>query len=160
VLSTDHSCCAPVARWIAHRVARGLGAYSSETSAYFQARKRLPEEFFSTPARQVGRSLDDQVDRKWLWKGRAVYMFDRTTVSMPDRPANQQAYPHLYHQRPGLGFPIGCVCTIVSWPCGAVLDLAICRYAGKGQGELTMLRGLCGMLSQGDVLLTDALMST
>jgi hypothetical protein len=86
VLSTDHSCRAAVARWIAHRVARGLGACSSETGAYCQARKRLPEEFFSTTARQVGQSLDDQVDRKWLWKGRAVYMFDGTTVSMPDTP--------------------------------------------------------------------------
>ncbi|MEZ6103813.1 MAG: IS4 family transposase [Pirellulaceae bacterium] len=160
VMSTDHSCRAAVARWIAHRAARGLGTCSSDTGAYCQARKRLPEEFFSTTARQVGRSLDDQVDRKWLWKGRAVYMFDGTTVSMPDTPANQKAYPQLYNQRRGLGFPIARVCTIVSLACGAVRDLAICRYAGKGQGELTMLRQLSGMFSQGDVLLTDALMST
>jgi hypothetical protein len=35
-----------VARRIAHRVARGLGACSSDTGAYCQGRKRLPEEFF------------------------------------------------------------------------------------------------------------------
>src|SRR6185369_1999376 len=48
VLSADHSCRSAVARLIAHRVARGQKACSAETSAYCQARKRLPEEFFAT----------------------------------------------------------------------------------------------------------------
>ena len=46
VLSQDHSCRAAVARLIAHRVSRGQHPCSAETSAYCQARKRLPEEFF------------------------------------------------------------------------------------------------------------------
>lgn len=50
VLSQDHSCRAAVARLIAHRVSRGQGPCSSETGAYCQARKRLPEEFFSDVA--------------------------------------------------------------------------------------------------------------
>ena len=32
-------------------------------------------------------------------------MFDGSTVSMPDTEANQQAYPQLYNQKPGVGFP-------------------------------------------------------
>ena len=47
VISADHSCRAAVARLIAHRISQGLGACSSRTSAYCQARKRLPEKFFS-----------------------------------------------------------------------------------------------------------------
>src|SRR5271169_3813742 len=47
VLSADHSCRAAVARLIAYRVARKERACCPETSAYCQARKRLPEEFFS-----------------------------------------------------------------------------------------------------------------
>src|SRR5690348_14677548 len=47
VLSQDHSCRAAVARLIAHRVVRGQRPCSAETSAYCQARKRLPEEFRS-----------------------------------------------------------------------------------------------------------------
>jgi len=31
-------------------------------------------------------------------------MFDGTTVTMPDSPENQQAYPQVYNQKPGLGF--------------------------------------------------------
>jgi hypothetical protein len=49
-LSQDHSCRAAVARLIAHRVSRGQRPCSAETGAYCQARKRLPEEFFSEVA--------------------------------------------------------------------------------------------------------------
>ena len=160
VLNQDHSCRAAVAKWIAHRVAHGLSSCSSETGSYCQARKRLPEEFFSTVARRVGQSLDDQVNRQWLWKGRNGYMFDGTTVTMPDTPENQAAYPQVYNQKPGLGFPIARICTIMSLSCGAILELGICRYAGKGQGELSLLRKLWNLFNPGDVLLTDAMMST
>jgi hypothetical protein len=160
VLSQDHSCRAAVARLIAHRVSRGQRPCSAETGAYCQARKRLSEKFFSCITRLVGKALDDGVDPAWLWKGRPVYMFDGTTVSMPDTLKNQAAYPQVYNQKPGLGFPIARVCTIMSLSCGAVLDLGISRYAGKGQGELSLLRKLWDLLSPGDVLLTDSYMST
>src|SRR6186713_1329826 len=50
VLSADHSCRAAVARLIAHRVSRGQKPCSARTGAYCQARKRLPEAFFSETA--------------------------------------------------------------------------------------------------------------
>ncbi|CAE7259191.1 nisX1, partial [Symbiodinium sp. CCMP2456] len=105
-LSADHSCRSAVARLIAHRVAQGESMCSAETGAYCQARKRLAEKFFSTVARLVGRELDAQAPSDWLWKGRRVHLFDGSTVSMPDTPANQDAYPQHDAQRPGLGFPI------------------------------------------------------
>lgn len=82
VLSADHSCRAAVARLIAHRISRGQGPCSPETGAYCQARKRLPEKFYSTVACQTGRTLETGVDQNWLWKNRHVYMFDGSTVSM------------------------------------------------------------------------------
>ena len=51
----------------------------------------------------MGRGLEAKVDRRWLWKGRRVYMFDGTAVTMPDTPENQQAYPQVYNQKPGVG---------------------------------------------------------
>src|SRR4051795_9218963 len=72
VLGADHSCRAAVARLIAHRLSRGQRPCSAETGAYCQARQRLPESFFADVARSVGRRLDDQSDRRWLWKGRRV----------------------------------------------------------------------------------------
>jgi Transposase DDE domain len=158
VLSADHSCRAAVARLIAHRVSRAQRPCSAETGAYCLARKRLPEEFFSNVARQTGRALDAGVDPKWLWKGRRVYAFDGSSVSMPDTPANQRDYPQPDTQKPGLGFPLARIAAIFSLACGAVLDVGICRYAGKGQSELGMLRTLWDLFLPGDVMLADRLM--
>ena len=159
VLSADHSCRAAVARLIAHRLSQGQCPCSAETGAYCQARKRLPEKFFSTVACLVGRALDAKADDRWLWKSRRVYMFDGTTVTMPDTPENQAAYPQVYNQSRGLGFPIARVGAITSLSCGAILNLGVCRYAGKGQGEVSLLRRLWDVLRPGDVLLTDRLMA-
>jgi hypothetical protein len=119
----------------------------------------LPEQFFATVACFVGRALDAKADPKWLWHGRRVYMFDGTTVSMPDTASNQQAYPQVGNQKPGLGFAIARVGALTSLSCGAILNLGVCQYAGKGQGEVSLLRQLWGLLSPGDVLLTDRLMA-
>ena len=91
VLSQDHSCRAAVARLIAHRVSRGQPPCSAKTGAYCQARKRVPEEFFSEVARQTGCALETNAQEQWLWNGRRVLAYDGSTVSMPDTPENQQA---------------------------------------------------------------------
>jgi len=157
VLSADHSCRAAVARLLAHRLARGQRPCSAQTGAYCQARKRLPESFFADVACSVGRALDDQAERRWLWHGRRVYLFDGTTVTMPDTPKNQAAYPQVYNQKPGLGFPIARLGALISLWCGAVVNLGFCQYAGKGQGEVSLLRRLWDVLRPGDVLLADRL---
>jgi hypothetical protein len=159
VLNADQSCRAAVARLIAQRVAEGLPPCSSDTGGYCQARRRLPERFFAAVARLVGRNLDAQVDRRWLWKGRRVCLFDGSTVSMPDTDENRRAYPLAYNQTPGTNFALARIGAIISLSCGAILDLGICRYAGKGQGEVSLLRRLWDALRPGDVLLGDRLMS-
>ncbi|HYH65870.1 MAG TPA: IS4 family transposase [Urbifossiella sp.] len=157
VLSADHSCRAAVARLNAHRVARGLKPCSARTGAYCRARKRMPEVFLSAVACSVGRSLDAKAEPGWRWKGRRVYLFDGTTVTMPDTPANQAAYPQVYNQGPGVGFPIARLGALISLACGAVMDLGFSRYAGKGEGEVSLLRRIWGVLAPGDVLLADRL---
>src|SRR4051794_19136338 len=159
VLNADQSCRAAVARLIAHRASQGLEPCSSETGAYCQARKRLPERSFAAVARLVGQSLDARVDPRWLWKGRRVCLFDGTTVSMPDTAENRAEYPLAYNQTPGTSFAIARVGAVISLSCGAILDLGTCRYAGKGQGEVSLLRQLWDVLRPGDVLLGDRLMS-
>jgi hypothetical protein len=159
-LSEDHSCRDAVARLITHRLSRGQSSCSKETSAYCQAKKRLPEKFFSAIAREVGQNLDKSGRSDWLWKGRRVYMYDGSTISMPDTYENQKAYPQHDSQQPGLGFPLARIAAIFSLSCGAIVDLGICRYAGKGQGELSVFRTLWGFFRPGNVVLTDRLMCT
>jgi hypothetical protein len=158
VLSADHSCRAAVARLIAHRVGRGQEPCSAHTGAYCQARKRLPERFFSDAALRTGRALDARAEERWLWKRRRVYIYDGSSVTMPDTPANQAAYPQPVAQRPGLGFPLARIAAVFSLAGGAVVGLGICRYAGKGQSELGMLRKLLDLFRPGDVVLADRLM--
>ena len=158
VLSADHSCRAAVARLVAHRLSLRQARCSAETGAYCQARKRLPEKFFSDVVRQAGRALDNNADPHWLWRRRRVYTFDGSTISMPDTAENQVAYPQPSTQKPGLGFPLARIAAVFSLSCGAVIDVGICRYAGKGQSELGMLRSLWNIFLPGDVLLTDRLM--
>ena len=158
VLSADHSCRSAVVRLIAYRVARKQCACSAETGAYCQARKRLPEEFFSQIARQTGCQLDAKAKSGWLWKNRRVHIFDGATVSMPDTYENQQAYPQPPQQKPGLGFPLMRIAVIFSLACGSVLDVGMCRYAGKGQSELALLRQMWSIFRPGDIMLADRLM--
>jgi hypothetical protein len=47
-------------------------------------------------------------------------------------------------------FPIAWIAAVMSSSCGAILNLRICRHAGNGQGEVSLL---------GDVLLADNLLS-
>ena len=160
VLSADHSCRAAVVRFIAHRCSQGLTPCSPETGAYCQARKRLPEKFFSDVARHTGQSLDGNSDSGWLWKNRRVYILDGSTVTMPDTEENQDAYPQNVAQEPGLGFPIARIVAVFSLACGAIVDLGICRYAGKGQGELSVFRTLWNLFQPTDIVLSDCLYCT
>ena len=120
ILSADHSCRAAVARLIAHRLSCGERACSSETGAYCQARKRLPERFFADVARQTGQALETEVGGRWRWKNRRVYVYDGSSVSMPDTESNQTAYPQPVAQKPGLGFPLARIAAVFSLACGAI----------------------------------------
>ena len=91
----------------------------------------------------------------WRWLGRTVKLFDGSTVSMPDTPKNQAAYPQSRAQASGVGFPLARIGVLFSLSVGTVLDLGIHRWAGKFQSELAMLRDMISRLNRGDVLLTD-----
>src|SRR5262249_38367509 len=81
-----------------------------------------------------------------------------SSVTMPDTPANQAEYPQPVAQKPGLGFPLARIAAVFSLACGAVVGLGTCRYAGKGQSDLGLLRKLLGGVRSGDGMLADRLM--
>src|SRR4051794_5964906 len=157
VLSDDHSCRDAVARVVAHRAASGLGLCSPNAASYCNARKRLPTGVLRALAKRTAGQLQDGLPRQWKWHGRDVFIADGSHVSMPDTPQNQEAYPQVYNQQPGLGFPLARLTVLLSLASGACHDLAIAPYAGKGTGEATLLRTMYGSLSPGDVVVADAL---
>jgi hypothetical protein len=158
VLCPDPSCRAAVARLLAYLGARGdPAAASAQTGPYCKARERLPEALVSDLARQSGTRLQARFPATELLRGRPIKIADGTTLSMPDTPENQQAYPQPPHQQPGLGFPILRLVAVISLSCGAVLDVALSRYCGKKTGETALLRQMFQQFQTGDVALADAL---
>jgi len=156
VLSDDHSCRDAVARVVAHRAAGGLPACSPNTASYCKARGRLPTGVLRTLAKRTAVGLQAAAAADWKWRGRGVFVADGSHVSMPDTPANQAAYPQVYNQEPGLGFPLARIAVLLSLATGACHDLVAAPYAGKGTGETTLLRAMYASLGPGDVVLADA----
>jgi hypothetical protein len=159
VLASDQSCRAAVARLLAFLSVGGEDSGSAKTDPYCKARQRLPEKLLADLARNSGLELQRQVPPADLLGGRPIKIADGTTVSMPDTPANQKAYPQQSAQKEGLGFPILRLVGLISLSCGAVLDVAMAPYRGKQTGETALLRQLLDRLEARDILLTDAIFS-
>jgi len=155
VLDADHSCRKAVSSLTAFLISQGQPAASPDTSNYCKARKRLPLSFIIRLVRKVGELLEGNASSAWLWKGRSVHMVDGSTASMPDTPANQQAYPQPVSQKRGVGFPLARFVAIISLATGAVLDVALGPCFGKRSGETSLLRALLGRIKKGSILLGD-----
>jgi Transposase DDE domain len=155
VVCPDGSCRAAVARVLAWLISRNESPCTPQTGAYCKARQRLPEKLLRRLVRETGRAVPAEAPAEWRWKGRRVKLVDGTTVSMPDTPANQAAYPQHAAQAPGLGFPIARLVVVFCLACGTAVDAALGRYQGKRTGETALLRGLETALEPGDVLLAD-----
>jgi len=149
------SCIAAVARVAALLVALERGPCCTNTGAYCRARGKLSEKVLRQLTVDVGEGCEANLAEQSLWHGRHVYLVDGTTVSMPDTPRNQAAYPQNPQQKQGLGFPIARVVVILSLASGMLIDMALGPYAGKETGESALLRSLLGRLKPGDVLLAD-----
>jgi hypothetical protein len=156
VMSADGSCQQAVNDAIVHRMLSGMKVNSANTGGYCSARGRLPQAMVQAVARHIGASLTSLQPKPWLWRGRHVKLVDGTTVSLPDTPENQAAYPQPSGQAPGLGFPKARIVGIVSLSHGAILDAAIGPCKGKGTGEHGLLRPMLDAFSRDDVLLADS----
>jgi hypothetical protein len=155
VLDADHSCRQAVARFLAWRTALGLAPCSTDTGAYCKARARLPEAVLARLTRTTGRQTQERAPAPWRWNNYTLKVVDGATVSMPDTPANQKAFPQHNAQKAGVGFPIARMVVLFSLAVGTVLDAALGRYQGKRTGETALFHTLHNHLEAGDLLLAD-----
>ena len=154
ILSTDGSC----RQAIADAISAGLiDSQSLDTGAYCHARERLPESLFTECARLFYEICSEQVSPYFQhWNGYHLKIIDGTTLSMPDTPENQQAYPQPDTQSPEVGFPllrmVICVCLMT----GAVVDYSYAPYQGKLTGEHSLFRAILdGCVNSMDLILGD-----
>jgi len=141
-MSQPGPCREAVARLIAWRVARGQEPCSAETGAYCTARNDLPEEALHALVRDTGKQVKEESPETWLWHERKVRVVDGSTITMPDMPANQAAYPQQKSQKPGCGFPLARILVVFSLSVGTVLEAAIGKHKGKQTGENSLFRQL------------------
>lgn len=153
VLDVDKSCHNAVSRVIAWLSSENVEIPSTDTSAYCQARKRLPEKLLQKLFEDSGENLEAKVAKEQLWCGRHVQVIDCSTVSMPDTQENQKAYPQSSSQKPGCGFPIAKIGVLFSIATGAAMALAIDVL---NINDIKLARRLYQFLKPLDVLLGDS----
>jgi hypothetical protein len=91
VLSVDSACRTAVRKVQAWWARQGGGPMSASTSAYCQARARLPEKTLEALQQQLARGMEAERPDQQLWRGRRVKLVDGTTASLPDTAQNQAA---------------------------------------------------------------------
>ena len=157
-LSADGSCRQALDDHAVERAIAGLPRLS--TSAYCQARARLPLPMIRTLTRQTGGLVTDGAPDWWHWQQRRVRLADGATMTLADTAENQAKYPQPKSQKDGLGFPICRMVVLLCLATGVVLDAAIGPCAGKGSDEQTLLRALLDSLLSGEILVSDAYYAT
>jgi putative transposase len=155
-LGPMRSCAAAVGRVVVLMVALGKKSCSDNTGAYCRARNKLPVAVLARLTTDVADGCEQHVPKRWLWKGRHVHLVDGTTVSMPDTPHNQQAFPQHGAQAQGVGFPIARMVVLLSLATAMVKAMALGPYQGKETGETALLRELLGYFTSEDILLADS----
>ncbi len=152
VLDTDKTCHNAVSKIIAHLAESEVEVPSTDTSAYCQARARLPEKLLEKVFNYSAQKLEEKVTQEHLWCGRNILVIDGSTVSMPDTVENQKEYLQPSSQKPECGFPIAKIGVIFSLVTGAAVALCI---DVMNTHDIKLARKLYSSLKPNDVLVGD-----
>ena len=126
--------------------------YDESTSAYCQARIRLPESSLRKALTDSAASADRLSIRGVPGWNRPVKVVDGTGVSLPDTAANRARYPYPAGQRPGCGFPNMKILGLYSLSSGAILHHV---EASKPTHDIRMFKDLWVKLNPNDIVMGD-----
>ena len=156
VLRANSSCRTAVSEAMVNQLLQGSEAVSANTGGYYQARERLPIDLVRELAPRCRLRLKQYTSNGRLWHGRHVKLTGGTTTLMPNTEQTQARFPQQGGQEPGAGFPIARLLGVMALANGAMLDLAMGPYRGKGTGEYELFRELLDCFVDGDVMLADS----
>src|SRR5882724_10476259 len=129
------------------------GSVDEGTSAYCQARLRLALDILQRIRHTVAARADKLLPAaQQLWHGLRPKVIDATTLTLPDTPKNQRAYPQSRSQKPGCGFPLMRILGIFSLSSGVLLDY---QKGNKHQSELALLYKLLDHFKPRDLVIAD-----
>lgn len=136
----------------ANRISAGKLPGSSNTSAFCQARLRLPLRWLQTIFDGVGEWFARRDGEAAKWHGLRVLLLDGTGFSMPDSKKNQAVYPLASGQKPGCGFPAGKLAGLFCLHTGRLVSFVFGTWRIH---DLTLARSLVKLLKPKDILVAD-----
>jgi hypothetical protein len=122
------------------------------TSAYCQARKRLPIQRLTEILRRSAESADRIAGHRVPGWDRPIKLLDATSFRMPDTPANRKAFTYPAGQKKGCGFPVAKALALLSLASGALLQVVTGKWSAS---ELGLLQSLWALIDKGDLVLGD-----
>jgi hypothetical protein len=148
-----HAPCRAVVRQIQTALAVSGVRVDGSTSAYCQARGRLPMALMQRAMEGSALSADREApDGAGAINGRRVRVVDASSVQLPDTEANRKAYPYPSGVKEGCGFPSMGFIALYSLASGAVQRIATARPTTH---DYKLFRLLWRHLEPGDIVLGD-----
>jgi len=152
VLTRGSSCREAVRRVQAWRVAARRTRPDGNTSAYCQARARLPLAALRQAHERIGSWMERHAGEAWQWCGRSVKVLDGCGLSMPDTDENRARWPYAGGQKPGCGFPTAQMVGLFCLATGRLVRFALDTWKAH---EIPLARQLVGWMEAGEVVLAD-----
>ena len=131
---------------------RGHAPVDAGTSAYVQARQRLPQERLEKVRQATATAADRRAGAGGRLQGRPSKVVDGSSTQLADTARNQVEYPQPSTQQKGCGFPVMKLAVLFSLASGAMLDVVTGNLHGH---DLRLFRQLWEGLRSGDILLGD-----
>jgi hypothetical protein len=131
---------------------KNLGSVGEDTSAYCQARSKLPLSLLEGAFQASARSAQKRACPSPLLQGRPIKVADGSGVRLQDTPKNRQAFPPAKNQFSIPSFPILRVVALYSLASGAILAKSIGSLC---TGELRLLMKLRQSFHPKDILVSD-----
>jgi hypothetical protein len=152
VFERNVSCRDVVRQLQAMFVLEGRPGVDEGTSAYCQARARLPDDLLTAALQASAQAATARVAPSTALQGRAVKMLDGTTLVLPDTPLNQAEYPQSKSQKPGCGFPLLNLLAVWDARGATIGDVEL---GNQHHSELRLLHQLAPRLAPQDIVVYD-----
>lgn len=149
LLNPDGGCQSVVNQLRASLLIRSKTLPSNSTSAYCQARKKLPIELLKSIFKVTS---EPTIKSSSLLGGRRIIVADGTGISMPDTSANQADFPQSIAQKIGCGFPQARICACFDLYSGVALSYQV---GNKKSHELPLFRKQFEIFKTNDIFLGD-----
>ena len=152
VLTRGSACREAVRRVQAWAVAAKRTPPDENTSAYCQARARLPLATLRAAHEQLGGWIERHAKDAWRWCGRPVKVLDGCGLSMPDTRKNRRRWPYASGQKPGCGFPTAQMVGLFCLATGRLVRFALDSWKAH---EIPLARQLLRWMQPGEIVLAD-----